>query len=139
MAHAFKSVYVPAFPKPRQEKKEVPWIKIHRDGREVLNTKTERGGKEYAARKWKMYARQEGTCCLYGFNPDCPGRMRKCDASFEHEDGRSAGRHDDRIELPNGDWINGCSHILCNSWKGSRKIPYNDARNEARRANSEQG
>lgn len=41
------------------------------------------------------------------------------------EDGRTSGHRDDRIELPDGTWINGAAHRSCNSWKGSRRIPYN--------------
>ncbi len=60
-----------------------------------------------------------------------PGRLLLKDATFEHEDGRGAGgsKRDDRIVLPDGTWINGVSHLLCNSLKGSRHIPFNEARN----------
>jgi hypothetical protein len=86
---------------------------------------------EYKRRKEAMWERQKGICCLYGFLPQCPGKLLLKDCSFEHEDGRGAGgsKRDDRIVLPDGTWINGVSHLLCNSLKGSRHIPFNKARN----------
>ena len=144
MAHAFKSVYVPAFPKPRQKVKHIPSVKVMRDGREIcaagFDAVGQQGRLEYKSRVKAMWERQNGVCCLYRWLPQCPGRLLLRDATFEHENGRTGaiGR-DDRVELPDGTWINGAAHSLCNGIKGSQKIPYNDARNEARRANSEQG
>ena len=40
-----------------------------------------------------------------------------------------AKQADDRIVLPDGTWINGVSHLQCNSAKGSKHIPFNRARN----------
>lgn len=78
----------------------------------------------YRSRTLRMLKRQNGQCCLYGHSPMCPGRLREEDASFEHENGRSAGKRDDRIEK-NGRLINGAAHVICNIWKGSRRVRYN--------------
>ena len=93
------------------------------------------GRAEYKRRKEAMWERQKGICCLYGFLPECPGKLEIKLATFEHEDGRGGGKRDDRISLPDGTWINGVSHLMCNSLKGSRHIPFNKARNAL--ANSE--
>lgn len=135
MPHAYLT-YVPAFPKPSQVKRELPHVKVFPDGREVCETRLDRpegaeGRAEYKRRKEAMWERQKGICCLYGFLPECPGKLLLKHATFEHEDGRGAGgsKRDDRIELPDGTWINGVSHLQCNSLKGSRHIPFNRARN----------
>ncbi|HEX5426603.1 MAG TPA: hypothetical protein VFW94_23850 [Candidatus Acidoferrales bacterium] len=83
-----------------------------------------------------MVRRQHNICCLFGIAPTCPGRMADTEASFDHEHGRGAGggKRDDRIAIPveNLDRTitmknqNGAAHTLCNQWKGSRYIPYND-------------
>ena len=125
MAHAYLTGYTPLFPKPSQIKQEKPWIKIVRDGREVLDTTTVKGAEEYKRRKWDMRDRQKGRCCLEGFIPECPGLLRRSDCTFEHEDGRGGGKRDDRIVLPDGTWLNGASHSQCNYLKGSRYIPFN--------------
>lgn len=133
--HAYLT-YVPAFPKPSQVKRELPYVKVYPGGREVCVTRLDRpegneGRAEYKRRKEAMWKRQKGICCLYGFLPQCPGRLLLKEATFEHEDGRGAGgsKRDDRIELPDGTWINGVSHLLCNGAKGSKHIPFNRARN----------
>ena len=139
MPHAYLS-YVPAFPKPSQVKRELPHVKVFPDGREVCQTRLDHpegaeGRAEYKRRKKAMWERQKGICCLYGFLPECPGKLLLKLATFEHEDGRGGGKRDDRISLPDGTWINGVSHLMCNSLKGSRHIPFNKARNAL--ANSE--
>lgn len=132
MSHALS--YVPAFPKPCQVKREAPFLRIMRDGREVLQTRLDRpegaeGRAEYKRRKEAMWKRQKGICCLYGFLPQCPGKLMLKDCTFDHEDGRGGGKRDDRISLPDGTWINGVAHLQCNSAKGSKHIPFNRARN----------
>ena len=133
MPHAYLS-YVPAFPKPSQVKRELPHVKVFPDGREVCQTRLDHpegaeGRAEYKRRKEAMWKRQKGICCLYGFFPQCPGKLLLKECSFEHEDGRGGGKRDDRISLPDGTWINGVSHLQCNSAKGSKHIPFNRARN----------
>ena len=133
MSHAYLG-YVPAFPKPSQVERELPCVKVYPDGREVLQTRLDHpegaeGRAEYKRRKEAMWERQKGICCLYGFLPECPGKLLLKQATFEHEDGRGAGKRDDRISLPDGTWINGVSHLLCNGAKGSKHIPFNRARN----------
>jgi hypothetical protein len=75
-----------------------------------------------------MLVRQRFRCCLEGVAPGCPGILSPLEATFEHEFGRGMnGAHrDDRIELPDGQWINGAAHGVCNAWKGSRRIAYNN-------------
>ena len=135
MGHAYLG-YVPAFPKPSQVERELPHVKVFPDGREVCQTRLDKpegaeGRAEYKRRKEAMWERQKGICCLYGFLPQCPGKLMLKDCTFEHEDGRGAGgsKQSDRIELPDGTWINGVSHLLCNGAKGSKHIPFNRARN----------
>ena len=139
MTHAYLT-YVPAFPKPSQMRRELPHVKVFPDGREVCQMRLDHpegaeGRAEYKRRKEAMWERQKGICCLYGFLPECPGKLEIKLATFEHEDGRGGGKRDDRISLPDGTWINGVSHLMCNSLKGSRHIPFNKARNAL--ANSE--
>ena len=100
-------------------------VHISADGREQCNLYTAAGKAEYQRRKWAMRKRQNNQCCLFGHNPACPGYMTKAETSFEHENGRTSGHRDDRISLPDGQWLNGAAHLLCNQWKGSRKIAYN--------------
>jgi hypothetical protein len=135
MPHAYLT-YVPAFPKPSQKPRTIPAVRVYPDGREVCETRLDHpegadGRAEYKRRKKAMWERQKGICCLYGFLPQCPGKLLLKDCTFEHEDGRGAGgsKRDDRIELPDGTWINGVSHLLCNGAKGSKHIPFNRARN----------
>jgi hypothetical protein len=133
MPHAYLT-YVPAFPKPSQVKRELPHVKVFPGGREVCETRLDKpegaeGRAEYKRRKEAMWKRQKGICCLYGFLPECPGKLEIKLATFEHENGRGGGKRDDRISLPDGTWINGVSHLMCNSLKGSKHIPFNRARN----------
>lgn len=123
--------YVPLFPRPRDIEREPEHIRFMEDGREVVNMATSQGRSEYRHRIGLMLSRQKNRCCLEGHCPTCPGYLRLVDASFEHEHGRGAGgaKRDDRIELPDGRWVNGAAHRWCNGWKGSRYIPYNQAYN----------
>lgn len=113
-----------AFPKPKELKRIAYPVKVYPDGREACS-KFYEGRAEYRLRTLAMLERQSGRCCLEGYAPMCPGRLIPEEASFEHEQGRGGGKRDDRIELPDGTWINGAAHILCNQWKGSRYIDYN--------------
>ena len=117
-----------AFPKPKDDKRfYAPPVTIFPDGREVCNMLTSAGRTEYGDRVTRMLERQNGICCLHGHAPMCPGALNRQGATFEHEGGRGSGggKHDDRIELPDGTWINGAAHRECNNWKGSRYIDYN--------------
>jgi hypothetical protein len=127
--HAAYDPHTP-FPKP----KDIPVaigeaFKTYPDGREVCFTQGRvgiyKGRREYQDRIYAMCKRQNFVCCLYGICPTCPGDMAFVEATFEHENGRGAGKRDDRIELPDGRWINGAAHYTCNTWKGSRRIDYN--------------
>ena len=131
MTHAYLR-YVPPLPKPKDKPRpDLAPVKVYRDGRERCITSLSHpmgseGRKEYNRRKALMHQRQGAVCCLYGFIPECPGTLLLRDCSFEHENGRTGGKLDDRIELPDGTWINGVSHGLCNGLKGSRYIPFNE-------------
>lgn len=118
-------------PRPSQIKKEQPAVRVLKDGREICNQLTKAGRDEYANRKLTMHTRQKGICILYGYAPDCPGRLNKSEMVFEHELGRGhdAGHQDDRIEVLDKETgkmrpQNGVAHPLCNSWKASRRINY---------------
>jgi hypothetical protein len=114
-----------AFPKPSDVDRSPEIIRVYPDGREVINKATLDGRREYRARTLEMVLRQAGRCCLEGYAPMCRGWMLEFEATFEHEWGRGVGKRDDRIILPDGTWINGAAHSLCNGWKGSRYIDYN--------------
>lgn len=118
----------PAFPKPKdQQAIRYPVIRVLPDGREIVNTRCPSGMREYRGRVAEMVVRQGGRCCLEAYAPMCPGALRVAEATFEHEAGRGhgGGKRDDRMSLPDGTWINGAAHELCNEWKGSRYIDYN--------------
>ena len=104
---------------------EKPDLIIREDGREQCNLATRGGLRLYHERVAAMVKRQNKRCCLEKHCPTCPGRLELFEADFEHEDGRTSGHRDDRIELPDGTWINGAAHRQCNKWKGSRRIAYN--------------
>jgi hypothetical protein len=132
MSHAYLTA--PKFPKPSQIKKrkpDNPAFEVMPDLREICRnhpeTGTSAGRAEYKRRIALMWERQRGICCLAGHAPMCPGPLRLEDSTFEHENGRGVdgSKRDDRIELPNGKWLNGASHYVCNQWKSSRKIRYN--------------
>jgi hypothetical protein len=120
----------PAFPKPKHKRNPLKEaFKTLEDGREICYTEgvvgqSKKGRNEYRRRIALMVERQNGVCCLFGICPDCPRTLEGSIITFEHENGRGAGKRDDRIEI-NGKWINGAAHLLCNGWKGSRRIPYN--------------
>lgn len=114
-----------AFPKPSQVKRPIVAIRVHPDGREVCCKAYLAACVEYRKRTLAMLERQGGRCCLEAYAPDCPGRLAENEATFEHERSRGGGKRDDRIELPDGTWINGAAHRICNQWKGSRYIDYN--------------
>lgn len=120
-----------AFPKPKDGPK-LPRdaFKVMPDGREICFTvglvgQSSIGRKEYRRRTLFMRARQKRRCCLEGYAPMCPGALSVKEATFEHERGRGGGKRDDRTSLPDGKWINGAAHAICNQWKGSRYIDYN--------------
>lgn len=127
-----------AFPKPGQVKRKRKYLDddgVFRfpDGREVCDLNSAKGRAEYMRRKRLMWERQAGICCLAGEAPMCPVKLNWGDAMFEHEGGRGGGKRDDRIEVieeRNGLTIkriqNGVAHAKCNSWKGSRRISYNE-------------
>jgi hypothetical protein len=114
-------------PNPAQSPFSVVFVK--RDGREICNMRCPEGKNEYRRRTMKMRERQGGRCCLEMYAPMCPGPLRVAEATFDHESGRGGGKRDDRIVLPDGTWINGAAHAICNVWKGSMYLPYNQDHN----------
>jgi hypothetical protein len=102
-----------------------PALYIYQSGRQACRQDTPEGRWLYRVRTISMVWRQGRRCCLEAWAPGCPGALREADATFEHENGRTSGKRDDRPELPDGTWINGAAHGICNSWKSSRRIPYN--------------
>jgi hypothetical protein len=87
------------------------------DGREIC-ARNAAGRRIYRARTLNMRERQLELCCLCGL------WMPENETTFEHEFGRTAGRHDDRITVA-GVWRNGASHALCNGKRGSDHTPFN--------------
>jgi hypothetical protein len=130
---------VPAFPKPKDKPiacadfrggkpSGESGVKVMSDGREICNQYTTTGRKAYRKRIEIAWTRQKGRCCLEGHCPECPGQLYLQEVTLEHESGRGMGgsRRDDRMEL-DGRWHNGAAHLVCNSWKSSRRIDYNSA------------
>ena len=97
-------------------KRKLEWIKIFPDGREVLNTKTAAGRREYSYRTTLMFCRQLGNCAI------CGKWMSGMDATFDHAKGRGAkgAWRDDRIGTED-EPRNAAVHEHCNILKGSRK------------------
>lgn len=91
-------------------------VRVMKDGREIC-TASAGGEAEYARRRLEMRRRQGELCCL------CGQWMAVEDTTFEHENGRGGGKHDDRIEI-DGVRVNGASHLKCNSERGSKKTPF---------------
>jgi hypothetical protein len=100
--------------KPRRLKGKVH---TYPDGREVCNQFINSGRIVYRNRTLAMRSRQNELCCL------CGKWMPEDETTFEHENGRTVGKRDDRI-LIGEKRINGAAHALCNVAKGSRKVEY---------------
>lgn len=107
-----------AFPKRkgRQRRPCENGVFVHRDGREVCDTRTAAGRREYNRRKDVMFQRQGGRCSM------CGKPMKYGTATFEHQDGRGMGgsRRDDRVEI-NGKPYNSLACWWCNALAGSPK------------------
>lgn len=116
-----------AHPKPADRARQP--VRTYPGGREVCDLTLSAGKRIYGDRISEMLERQKQMCCLYRHAPSCPGFLRRHEATFEHQNGRGSGgsKRDDRTCLPDGTWINGAAHSLCNAWKGSRYIEYNRA------------
>lgn len=95
---------------------EVPAIFVDSEGREICNMDTKQGRDIYKDRILAMLRRQGRVCC------NCKKPLWFNEATFEHENGRGAGKQDDRITA-NGKRINGASHAICNQKRGSKRTP----------------
>lgn len=86
------------------------------DGREICN-RNAAGTAEYKRRVAEMAERQGDRCaaCHWPFD----GHLGP--PTFEHQDGRTAGHRDERIEK-DGKWYNAALHGVCNGLKGSRRF-----------------
>lgn len=125
-----------AFPKPKDVKRQpVDAVAVRPDGREVCDLNTSAGRLAYKRKVRDMADRQGGICCLFGHSPVCHprGLLLGCTVTFEHERGRGGGKRDDRTALPDGSWVNGAAHLICNNWKSSRFVDYNRDGNDRRR------
>ncbi len=69
------------------------------------------GRTRYAANRDSMWVRDDGICCI------CKRFVMRCEATFEHGNGRTAGKRDDRPIAANG-----VAHGDCNSEKGSKRL-----------------
>jgi hypothetical protein len=88
-------------------------VRKYPDGREVCCS-TPQGRAEYERRKWLMFERQKGLCCI------CFHEMRCLElVTFEHGAGRGMGssHRDDRVDVPG----NGAAHLFCNREKASKR------------------
>jgi hypothetical protein len=119
------------FPKPKDIKHVIPFMKVFPDGREILNVRVKAGLDEYIRRKLEMWDRQGRRCALQ-MTEICKqrqGRWPQDEITFDHFNGRSAGKHDDRIYLLDPKtgkmvWSNSSVCSWCNCARGSRRIPY---------------
>jgi hypothetical protein len=93
---------------------------VYRGGREVCQNNAA-GDALYKHRTQLMMVRQGWICCICK-DPSRPISVAS-GVTFEHTDlrGMGGGRRDDRIELPDGTWINGAAHGFCNAEKGSKR------------------
>lgn len=131
--HTIKCQFIlaesPAFPKPKDQKREQPAVRIFRGGREVCNIKTKAGRDIYHSRKVAMWERQGRVCSLQ--LDRCIGllHLQKKYITFEHDEGRGhgGGHRDDRIEIPDPENpgqmkpINSAACPYCNADKGSTR------------------
>lgn len=92
--------------------KRKPAVIEYSDKRQRCNPGTVEGRREYFNRKMEAYQRQGGLCCI------CLKPLALKDATFEHQNGRN--KIDERLWV-DGKPLNGCSHLLCNQQRGSRK------------------
>ena len=85
-------------------------------GREVCVKTTKAGREEYLRRTLEMWKRQRYLC------PVCTMVIGRSEVSFDHEDPRrmGGGFRDDRI-MVNGYPKNFCTHLVCNSHRGSKR------------------
>jgi hypothetical protein len=109
------------------EEQELPAVIKH--GEKEICTKTDAGREEYWDRTIQMAFRQNWICgCGCGENlyfTEHP--FRETNITFDHQNGRGAGKRDDRIEVViDGKrvWQNAALRYGCNVRKGSRRIPY---------------
>ena len=104
-----------------------PAMKVFPDGREILDLKTKAGSDEYQRRKLEMWERQGRRCALQitFICKQRQGRWPKDEVQFDHENGRGSGgsKRDDRIQI-GGRPVSAAVCGLCNSKKGSSKMPY---------------
>ena len=95
-----------------QKRKPKPAVMYRRDGKEICDKSTVRGRIEYKTRTLLMFRRQKQICRWCGFP------MIWEDATFDHDNGRTKGNQDDRIEV-DGKWQNAAVHGTCNGERGS--------------------
>lgn len=95
-----------------QKRKRKPYVMDRRDGKEVCDKSTEGGRIEYRTRTLLMFRRQKGICRWCGMP------MIWESATFDHDNGRTKGNQDDRIEVE-GRWQNAAVHGECNGERGS--------------------
>jgi hypothetical protein len=112
------------------EEQPVPPVVVYPDEREVCSD-TPEGRNEYWERT-KQMANRQGWICACG----CGDRLdftespfREGNLTFDHEDGRTKSRRDDRLEVVDPQtgkkrWKNAAMKYICNQLKGSRRIPY---------------
>jgi HNH endonuclease len=105
------------FPKPKDVKKPPVVVRVFRDGREKINQLCKAGRDLYQERKRIAWEGQGRLCGI------CHKPLAWADSTVDHRSprGMGAGSIDDRQENLQA------VHALCNSLKGSRRIPFADA------------
>lgn len=103
--------------KPKDRKRiKPPAVTIMPNGQEICSP-TPAGKKEYRRRTLAMRTRQNELCRW------CGKWMSETDCTFDHEEGRTVGRRDERI-FANGRKQNAALHFICNGLRGSSRAPY---------------
>lgn len=105
---------------PSKKWQDRPDVIKHDDGREVCNKHKPGGLAEYHKRLRQMFYRQFDPEVHYHRCCNCKKRIEWPETTFEHENLRTPGKIDERIEV-NGKPLNGASHGSCNLQRGSRK------------------
>lgn len=110
---------IPMFPKPSQVKQKRKYlcddgVFRYPNGREVCDFNSKKGRDEYTRRLKVSWEEQKHIC------PWCAKPLRWSEATMDHTAprGMGGGARDDRPENIKA------VHGLCNSLKGSRRVPY---------------
>lgn len=93
-------------------------VKYMPDGKEICLVDTAAGKREYVRRTEEMAKRQGWQCAI------CKLMMRV--PTFDHANGRGAGKQDDRIVDAEGKWTNAALCWKDNGLKGSTRYAWDE-------------